>query len=138
MNDDLSRHAQESTTRREFLQRAALGATALGAAATASAAPTEPQRGTTASNKMPMRILGNTGARVSLLGFGGGSRFLTESEDKAAAMLERAVAAGITNFDTAASYGVDRESERRFGRTLPRHRSRIFLATKSATAPTTA
>jgi aryl-alcohol dehydrogenase-like predicted oxidoreductase len=80
---------------------------------------------------MPRRDLGKTGVRVSLLGFGGGSRFLVAGEDEAARMLERAVEAGVTYFDTAASYGRDRASERRYGAVLSRHRGKIFLATKT-------
>lgn len=83
------------------------------------------------TKKMPMRTLGKTGAKVSLLGFGGGSQWLLASEADAAAMLERAIELGINYFDTAAQYGRNRESERRYGMTLPRHRKNIFLATKT-------
>jgi predicted aldo/keto reductase-like oxidoreductase len=114
-------------SRREFLKRT--GATAAAISAAAGAAEAQKDRDTVA--KMPMRTLGRTGATVSLLGFGGGSQFLAAPEEEAAQMLERAVAAGITYFDTAASYGPARASEKRFGKTLPRHRARIFLATKT-------
>lgn len=84
-----------------------------------------------ATPRMPQRTLGKTGVKVSLLGFGGGSQFLRASEEEGARMLERAVAAGINYFDTASSYGAERRSERRYGQVLPRHRRRIFLATKT-------
>jgi len=55
---------------------------------------------------MPMRVLGKTKARVSILGFGAGSRFLMyKEEDKALEALNRAIDAGINYIDTAHTYG---------------------------------
>ena len=54
------------------------------------------------------------------------------------ALLERAIALGITYFDTAESYGTARQSERLYGMVLPKYRDRIFLATKTDKRPTTA
>jgi len=53
-------------SRRDFLGTAALGA---------AAAPLFSATG------MPMRTLGKTGAQVSVLAFGGGTRFVQYSED---------------------------------------------------------
>lgn len=122
---------KDDMTRRSFLHQAAAGALALGAAGAVGGEAAEDDAG-----KMPMRTLGKTGVRVSLLGFGGGSRFLlagenAAGEDEATQMMERAIGAGITYFDTAAAYGRDRKSERFFGRVLSSHRKRIFLATKT-------
>lgn len=113
-------------TRREFLITAA-GTAALSLAARAAL----PKDAPADSAKMPRRVLGKTGVEVSILGFGGGSRWLLSSDEDAAVILEKAVAAGVTYFDTAASYGRDRRSERLYGQTLPKHRKSIFLATKT-------
>lgn len=130
-------------TRREFLQRSLAGTAALSLTGTAAAwlassgSATIMTSGTVAGTSgnagagMPMRVLGKTGVKVSMLGYGGGSQFLTAPRDKGAELLERALKAGITYFDTAANYGKDRESEKRFGETLQPHRSKIFLTTKS-------
>ena len=65
---------------------------------------------------MPTRILGRTGARVSILAFGCGSRFLAYKDpDKACEALNRALDQGITYVDTAYGYGDG--VERRMGGT---------------------
>ena len=89
---------------------------------------------------MDYRELGNTGMRVSAIGFGGSAigiqgyidgqdrdSFLFRTEAKAA--LLDAVRVGINYFDTAPTYGEGR-SERLFGEVLAPFRSRIFLGTK--------
>lgn len=99
----------------------------LGTAAAAAAAPAlaaDPKTG------MPMRVLGKTGARVSILGFGSGSRFLMyKEEDKALEALNRAIDAGINYIDTAQSYG-NGESERRIGLVMKSRRNQVWLVTK--------
>jgi aryl-alcohol dehydrogenase-like predicted oxidoreductase len=71
---------------------------------------------------------------VSCIGFGSGSRFCSiPDEDAAQALLERALALGVTYFDTAGSYtrrGIERLSEKRLGEFSKRRRKKIFLATK--------
>jgi hypothetical protein len=101
-------------SRRDFLGTAAItGAVAL-----------------TAADAMPTRILGRTGARVSILAMGGGSRFLMyKDEDKALEALNRAFDLGITYMDTAYSYG-NGLSEERVGKVMKTRRKGIFLATK--------
>src|SRR5579863_4568993 len=106
-----------SISRRDFLGTAAL----TGVAVTASGATTEP---------MPTRVLGRTGARVSILAMGGGSRFLMyKDEDKALEALNRAFDLGITYMDTAYGYG-DGLSEERVGKVMKTRRQSLFLATK--------
>lgn len=81
------------------------------------------------SSRMPMRTLGRTGVRVSILGFGCGSRFMMyKQEDKAIAALQRALELGITYVDTAASYG-NGVSEEWVGKALG-GRKDVFLVTK--------
>jgi uncharacterized protein len=79
---------------------------------------------------LPSRTLGRTGARVSILAFGCGSRFLMyKEEDSAIAILNRAIDFGITYLDTAFAYG-DGESESRVGQVMASRRKEVWLATK--------
>lgn len=113
-------------SRRKFLERLGLG-TAAGASLSlfknAAAAPTS-------GAALPSRTLGRTGAKVSILAFGCGSRFLMyESEDAAQAALNRAIDLGITYLDTAYAYG-DGKSESRVGQVMATRRKEVWLATK--------
>lgn len=106
-----------SLSRRRFLETAAVSPIALGAAV-------DPKTG------MPTRVLGKTGARVSIVGFGCGSRFLMyKEEDKAIEALNRALDLGITYVDTAFSYG-NGVSETRVGTVMKTRRKEVWLATK--------
>ena len=79
---------------------------------------------------IPSRTLGRTGAKVSILAFGCGSRFLMyKDEDAATAILNRAIDLGITYLDTAYAYG-DGESETRVGKVMASRRKEVWLATK--------
>jgi predicted aldo/keto reductase-like oxidoreductase len=83
-----------------------------------------------ATDKIPSRVLGKTGARVSILVMGGGSRFLMyKEEDKALEALNKAFDMGITYIDTAFGYG-NGQSEERVGKVMKERRKGIFLATK--------
>jgi aryl-alcohol dehydrogenase-like predicted oxidoreductase len=112
-------------TRREFFEQATGAVAGVGLAGVALAGAE------TAKPKIPLRELGKTGVRVSMLGLGGGSRFLNAVRSVGAeAVLTRAFEGGITYFDTASIYGPNRDSEKAFGSVLPALRSRIFLSTK--------
>jgi hypothetical protein len=103
-------------SRRDFLGTAALGAVA---------APLVSATG------MPMRPLGRTGAQVSILAFGGGSRFVSYGEGPALAALNHALDLGITYIDTCDSYGKDGESQLWIGKVLKqRGRKGLWLASK--------
>jgi len=79
---------------------------------------------------LPRRTLGNTKAQVSILAFGGGSRFLMyKEEDKAIEAVNRALDLGITYLDTAFAYG-NGLSESRMGKVMATRRKEVFLATK--------
>jgi len=110
-------------SRRQFLKTTA-AAVVLGAA----------EKTLGAANSLPKRRLGKTGAMVSCIGFGSGTRFCSiENEDAAQALLERAFGLGINYFDTAGSYtrrGIERLSEKRLGEFSKKRRKEIFLATK--------
>lgn len=104
-----------SISRRSFLTTAAIAALA-----------TEID----AQTGMPMRTLGRTGQKVSLLAFGAGSRWLAyKTPDKALPALERALKAGVNYVDSAASYG-NGQSEQWVGEYLKTHKKDFFLVTK--------
>jgi aryl-alcohol dehydrogenase-like predicted oxidoreductase len=81
---------------------------------------------------MEFRTLGNSAMRVSALGLGcmGMSEFYDgRNDDESVATIERAIAMGVTFFDTADMYGVGRNEEL-VGKALRSHREQIVLATK--------
>src|SRR5258707_6751983 len=105
-----------SVSRRDFLGAATLGAVA---------APLVSATG------MPMRTLGKTGAQVSILAFGGGSRFVSYGEEQGLAALSHALDLGITYVDTCDSYGPSGESQIWIGKVLKqRGRKGLWLASK--------
>jgi uncharacterized protein len=116
----------EKVSRREFLEKSGLAVGAV-AAMPARSPKTAPEA--TVTTKLPHRTLGRTGASVSILAMGCGSRFLMYPAEEATAVLEKAVSLGINYLDTAVNYG-DGESETRLGRFLATRRKDVFLATK--------
>ena len=86
------------------------------------------------SATMPLRPLGKTGRMISIIGFGGGSRYLLQEDmEVAERMIHRAIELGINYFDTGHSYkkGEVRESQQRYGRFLvPNYRRQITLTSK--------
>ncbi|HMC73546.1 MAG TPA: twin-arginine translocation signal domain-containing protein, partial [Terriglobales bacterium] len=90
----------EDLSRRKFLERIGLGT----AAGVSYSLFTDVARAQ--GNPLRSRTLGRTGAKVSILAFGCGSRFLMyEEESKALAALNHAIDLGITYVDTAYAYG---------------------------------
>jgi uncharacterized protein len=113
-------------SRREFLENIGLGT----AAGTSLLLLKDIAGADTTKNVLPSRTLGRTGAKVSILAFGCGSRFLMyKDEDSAAAILNRAIDLGITYLDTAYAYG-DGLSEFRVGKVMATRRKDVWLATK--------
>lgn len=83
------------------------------------------------SKGLPTVIFGKTGARIPLLVFGTGSRFMTATEEDGLELLEFALDNGLYYWDTAAIYKNDQEfSEERLGKILKHRRKEVFLATK--------
>lgn len=111
----------DQISRREFLEKTAV------AGAAAVVLGSQPMD---ASGAMQTRILGKTGARVSIVALGCGSRLLAYgSQDAGVNVLNHALDAGITYFDTAYGYG-DGQSERWVGQVAKNRRKEFFLATK--------
>jgi predicted aldo/keto reductase-like oxidoreductase len=116
-------------SRRQFLETVGKG-TAVGAGAWLLKDVAEAKPSGSANATLPSRTLGRTGATVSILAFGCGSRFLMyEDEDKAQAALNHAIDLGITYLDTAYAYG-DGKSETRVGKVMASRRKEVWLATK--------
>jgi len=89
---------------------------------------------------MQYKILGQTGLKVSIIGYGGAvlgiTNYLAREDPNDSAnqaiyisTIERAVELGINYFDTAPGYG-DGVSEEIYGRALQKYRDKIFLASK--------
>ena len=113
-------------SRREFIENVGIGA----AASTSLLLLKNVADAESANGVLPSRTLGRTGAKVSILAFGCGSRFLMyKDEDTATAILNRAIDSGITYLDTAYAYG-DGESETRVGKVMATRRKEVWLATK--------
>lgn len=104
-----------AATRRGFL---AGGIGIMGAAAAAEAAPAAP-----AKLVLPVRTLGKTGQKVTVLGFG----CMTTSDPS---VIEQAADAGITYFDTARGYQ-NGNNERMVGAALKGRRDKITLSSKT-------
>jgi uncharacterized protein len=113
-------------SRRQFLENIGLGT----AAGTSLLLLKDVAGARPGTDVMPLRTLGRTGAKVSILAFGCGSRFLMYKEEESAlAILNRAIDSGITYLDTAYAYG-DGESETRVGKVMASRRKEVWLATK--------
>jgi predicted aldo/keto reductase-like oxidoreductase len=79
---------------------------------------------------MPVRALGKTGLKVSIIGFGGG-HFIRPNVDEALSirLVQGAIDAGVDFIDTAWEYH-NGESERRMGLALQGRRDQVTLMTK--------
>jgi uncharacterized protein len=87
-----------------------------------------------AQTRVPTRMLGKTGIRVPLLGFGTAACGIRRDVKNGVALYEQAFAAGINYFDTAPTetgYGRAQEQLRFF---LEGRRPSVFLVTKCHTA----
>ena len=76
---------------------------------------------------MRYRILGRTGLKVSVIGFGG-IKLPKVSESEAAEMLNRALDLGVNFIDTARAYG---DSERKIGAALRGRRDEFYISSRS-------
>ncbi len=111
----------DKISRREFLEKSAV--------AGAGAVVLSSQAGE-AAGAMQTRILGKTGARVSIVAFGCGSRLsMYGGEAAAVAAINLALDSGISYLDTAYGYGHG-QSETWVGQVAKTRRKEFFLATK--------
>ncbi|MEB3327792.1 MAG: aldo/keto reductase [Candidatus Sericytochromatia bacterium] len=87
----------------------------------------------TTPSPLPEATLGATGRRVTRAGLGGeGVLRTTRRGPEAAAVLEAALAAGITYFDCARAYADAERYHGAFWGKRPADRERVFLTSKSA------
>jgi len=107
--------------RRDFLKQAAITAAAVASASQMTASPTTP------TDPIARRTLGNTGEKLSILGFGG-IVVMDEDSGAAANIVAEAVDRGINYFDVAPSYG---NAQERLGPALAPYRNKCFLACKT-------
>src|SRR5260370_27066604 len=117
----------DATTRRDFLKRAAVGAT-LAALSEDVLAQTSPASAT----GLPTRVLGRPGQRVSILGLGGWHLGAFKDDADSIRLMHAALDEGITFFDNAWDYH-DGRSEELMGRALAEggRREKVFLMTKN-------
>ncbi len=79
---------------------------------------------------LPMRMLGNTGEKVTMLGIGG-AHVGRENEKMAEAIIEKAIEGGVRFFDNAEMYNSGR-AETYYGKFLsPKYRDVAFIMTKT-------
>ena len=118
-------------SRRNFLKLAAAGA----AGAALARLDLQAADFTPPAGKMPTRILGKTGAAVSLLALGGQSAMTDfPDDDLAVRFVNDCIDSGISYLDTAAMYGRTddpRNSERRYGKAIGKRRNDVYLASKT-------
>ncbi|MCC7174026.1 MAG: aldo/keto reductase [Bryobacterales bacterium] len=115
------------SSRRGFFRTALTAATA-GALAETSV----PQTSSASATGMPMRVLGRTGARVSILGLGGAHIRQIKDDAECIRAMHLAVDEGVTFFDNAWDYGMG-ACEEIMGKALAAggYRKRVFLMTKN-------
>ena len=81
------------------------------------------------SGDIPMRALGRTGEKLTIIGEGG-ARFHLVPFEEGKAVVRRAYDLGINYFDMARSYA-EGHAEEVYGAVIPAFRKNIFLTTKS-------
>jgi len=113
-------------SRREFLRAAGIAASTAAVAACVPA-PESVLITDEQTYKIPRRTLGNTGWRLSVVGFGG-IVVMNEMPDDAEALVAQAIERDINYFDVAPSYG---NAEERLGPALEPYRKDVFLACKT-------
>lgn len=108
--------------RRNFLKGTA-------AAAATLALGNDVARAVEALGPIPMRTLGRTGLKVTMIGLGGYHAGLPDKEEDSIAVIHRALDLGINFFDNADCYQEGR-AEERMGKALEGRRDKIYLMTK--------
>jgi predicted aldo/keto reductase-like oxidoreductase len=78
--------------------------------------------------ELPRRVLGKTGERVPILGFGTAPGGMGLSDEDAIALIHRAIDLGVTYVDTAPGYG---RAHVQVGEVMAQRRDEVFLVTKA-------
>ena len=77
---------------------------------------------------VPQRMLGKTGVRVPVLGYGSAPGGIGMDDDDAIALCHRAIDLGVTFIDTAPGYG---RAHLQLGQVMADRRDEVFLVTKT-------
>ncbi len=80
------------------------------------------------SEMLPHRILGKTGVRVSILGYGSAPGGIGMGDDDAISLCHKAIDLGVTYIDTAPGYG---RAHLQLGQVMESRRDEVFLVTKT-------
>ena len=105
-------------------RRSFFGTVFAGLGSAATARPSPPPAG-----GIPMRTLGRTGEKLTIIGMGG-ARFHMISREEGVAVVRRAYDLGINYFDMARDY-FDGHAEEVYGAAIPPFRKNIFLVSKT-------
>ena len=105
-------------------RRSFFGAVFAGLGSAATAKPAPPPAG-----DIPMRTLGKTGQKVTMIGMGG-ARFHMISKEEGVALVRRAHDLGVTFFDMARDYS-NGYGEQVYGEAIQPFRKDIFLVSKT-------
>ncbi len=92
--------------------------------------PGAPRRAPPPRRELPMRILGRTGERVPILGFGTAALGRTVRDAEAIALLNEAVDLGVSYLDTATAEGGYGRAHLQAGEVARTRRREVFLTTK--------
>ena len=120
-----------SSSRREFIQNAAILSAALGPMSAAATGQGTTQMAS-ANGTIPRRRLGKTDIEVSILGVGGYHLGSAENQDAAKDIVQHALDAGVNFFDNAWEYH-EGQSEEWLGFALGGRRKEAVLMTKVCT-----
>lgn len=113
--------------RRQFIKSSAIAAGTVLLSSKGVDAMSRPLNKDQLTNKMPQHILGKTGQKLSVIGFGGIVVMNAEPEH-AKKVVAEAVEKGINYFDVAPTYG---DAELKLGPALKPFRNNCFLACKT-------
>lgn len=80
------------------------------------------------SMQLPRRVLGRTGVRVPILGYGSAPGGLGMDDEDAISLCHRAIDLGVTLIDTAPGYG---RAHLQLGQVMAGRRHEVFLVTKT-------
>jgi len=119
-----SRHGvsvQADYSRREFLRKTALAGAALAVGAAGG-------RAASGGSELPTRVLGRTGAKVTILGLGTAPIGEARGDlGEAVKIFSEVIDRGVNYVDTARIYGIAEEA---LGQVLATRRDKVFLVTK--------
>jgi len=115
--------------RRKFIKGVAVAAAAAALAPSLPGAETNVPAPNPRAGEVPRRKLGATGESVSIIGVGGHTMALAQSEEESIRIIQEAIDGGINFMDNAWEYHQGR-SETVMGKALRGKRDQVFLMTK--------